>query len=446
MILILLMLVTALDDQNWAKQVEFINAQDKHPFLIAGYGFGKTNTIPKRFSRLWTQDIEMGVESPYLFNVGLKASHNEDVIRPEFESFFNKYDLDWKYYPDKTKSYYKIYQKHYLTQKVHEITIKLLSAERPDKVVGFNATHGNIDEFDVLKFSNARELWVKCLGRVRKVKGGSLSATTTPEGYKFCYWACVRSKYEDYDGRRWLDDKGNEVEREPIARYIQAKTLDNTTLGDDFVDTLKRNLDPKRFKAYTQGIFVNFSAGQVFDYWNESFIKKQDILRGEHYTFWDFGYRNMMYVGFCVVNGNDIHVYDEIGITKKDTGYVSKMALEIRHPNTVFDYCDPAGNQHHSASGDMNDVRIMRENGLNPKWMQSRIVSRIRLINNLHSKGRLTVDPKCKHLIDSFENSVYPDPVNGVYSETPVKDSMYDHARDAFGYFVVNRFHYEVIN
>jgi hypothetical protein len=432
------MKVRAVDNQNWREQEIFINSSHKHPLLVAGLGFGKTNSIPKRFAKLWCDDISKGIESPYLFNVGLKASHNEDVIRPEFESFFSQYDLDWTFYPDRTKYHYKI------KFNGHLVTIKLLSAERPEKIVGFNATHGNIDELDVLTFTKAKELWVKCLGRTRKVTGATLSATTTPEGFKFAHWLCERSKFEDYNGKKYLDDKGYEVTREPVAQYIQASTFSNPTLGDDYIETLRRSLDPLRFEAYTTGKFINFSAGQVFPYFKDDMIQSRSII-GEYYTFWDFGWRNMMYVGFAVVTRDHVHVYDEIGKTHTTTDQMCKLVTEIRNPYTEFDYCDPAGEQHHSASGDYNDVKIMREHGFNPKSKQSTIVSRIRLINNLIAKGRFTIDPKCKHLIDSMRNSVYPEPKNGVYDERPLKDSLYDHARDALGYFLINRFQYEVI-
>jgi hypothetical protein len=91
------------------KQHEFVTTNHPNPVLIAGLGFGKTYSIPVRFSKLWTDLINDGEKNPFLLSVGLTSSHNKTVIRPAFEAFFNKYNLDWKYYPANDEKWYKIY-------------------------------------------------------------------------------------------------------------------------------------------------------------------------------------------------------------------------------------------------------------------------------------------------------------------------------------------------
>ena len=428
------MLVTATVNNNWAKQLEFINSNHTHPAMIAGYGFGKTNAIPKRFARLWTECIDDGIYEPLLFNVGLKASHNEDVIRPEFESFFKAYDLKYQWIADKVKSRYEINFCGY------KVTIKLLSAERPDKIVGFNAHHGNIDEFDVVAANRQYELWRNCLARTRIGKNPSLSITTTPEGYKYAHFLCVRSAYETFEGTK-LDK-----EREPIAQYIKARTASNPTLSDKYIENLRRSLDPDRFIAYTEGIFKNFAAGGVFRYWNDSHIVDLDhkTLYGRYFTFWDFGISNPTYIGFGIVDDENVYIYDEVMVNNKVIDkIIEDYVLPIRHPSTIADYCDPAGNARDGTTG-YGETKVMRSYDLRPKFMSSEITDRIFVINVLMGQGKIKVHSKCRHLIDTFENSVYPEPINGIYDERPVKDGKLDHARDAVGYFFVNYFNHKL--
>lgn len=428
------MKVVASVKNNWKKQVEFIYSNHTHPCLISGYGFGKTNAIPKRFARIWTDLIRKGEKNIVLFNVGLKAAINENVIRPEFEKFFDKYKIRYRWIADKTKSRYEI------KFNGAEIIILILSAERPDKIVGFNAHGGNIDEFDVVLANKQYELWKNCLARTRMGENPTLSITTTPEGFKYAYYLCVRSAFETFSGEKL------EKEIKPIGKYIRAKTSDNTALSNKFIDNLRRSLDPKRFIAYTEGIFKNFAIGQVFNYWDDTYIVDKDHKKefGSYFTFWDFGISNPTYVGFGIVDAENVYIYDEVMVTNKVINeIIEEDVLPIRHSNTIGDYCDPAGNARDGTSG-YGETKVMRSYDLRVKYMQSQIVDRIFIMNVLMSKGKIKVHSKCKHLIDTFVNSVYPDPINGIYDERPVKDGKLDHARDAVGYFFVNYFNYKL--
>lgn len=432
--------VRAKVNDCFEKQYKFIMSDHPHPALIAGLGYGKTHAIPRRFARLWTKAIKEGIKDPVLFNVTLKSSLNKSAIKPAFIQFFKKYQLKYDYKGAQDEQCFIVYFRG------NEVKIYLYSAQKPEDIVSINAIGGNIDEHDVNRVAIQPELWDKCLGRCRVGSNPSLSITTTAEGFKHAYWLCERSKFEDFDGNKWTNDEGKEIVKEPIAEYIQASTHENPFLSPNYIPNLVRSLDPDRAEAYINGTFINFTSGRVFKWFTDDLIQVDD-RRGDLYTFWDFGLRNMMYVGFASVIGNHVHVYSEIGVRGQTTDQVCDTIERdhMRHPETIFDYCDPAGDQHDSSSGDRNDVNIMRKYGFNPRWMQSRIVARTRLINNLHHKKRLTIDPKCKHLIDSMRYSVYPPILNGVADERPEKDNIYDHARDALGYLVINLFRHEAV-
>lgn len=438
--LLVLMNIIATVPSLLKAQHEFVTTDHPNPVLIAGLGFGKTYSIPVRFSKLWTDLIRDGEKEPFLLSVGLTSSHNKTVIRPAFEAFFNHYNLDWKYSPANDEKWYKI------RFNGATVTIKILSAHNPEMIVGFNAHHANIDELDVLPYHKARLVYENVSDRVRIGKNPTLSATTTAEGYKFAYWLCVTSAFLDTEGNEKKDESGNKITTAPLAKYIQGKTKDNPHLSAEYITKLKKMYDTRRFKAYTEGIFLNFARGQVFEFFNDDMIVELDKNRvyGSHYTFWDFGWNNPTYVGFAIIDDNhNIYIYDEIVRRKTVLQDIIKEAKAIRPNNAIFDYCDPAGKQHDQSSGD-TDIMIMRANDLNPKYMASRIPPRIRIINNLLEKGKIKVHPKCKHMINSFRNTVYPEPVNGVYDERPLKDGIHDHASDAFGYLAINHFHYEV--
>lgn len=419
---------------NWKEQIEFIKSDHPHPALVAGLGFGKTNAIPKRFSRLWSEAIKNGVKDPVLFNVTLKSSLNKSVIIPEFKKFLHQYGIEHRFRGSNDEQYFQFMFNG------NEVKIYLYSAQKPEDIVSINSIGGNIDEFDVVKANKQQELWDKCLGRCRVGSNPSLSITTTAEGYKYAHYLCVRSAFETFEGDKI-------PEREPIAQYIRAETASNKTLSPNYIPNLKRSLDPLKFEAYTTGRFINFASGRVFKWWNDAYIAELGDPRGlygSHVTFWDFGVVNPTYVGFAIVDDDDIYVYDEVMVKRElIDDIIENMVLPIRHPLTIADYCDPAGS---AADGTTlyGETDVMMSKGLRPRWRGSEIADRIFIINLLMSKGKIKVNPKCKHLISTFENSVYPEPVNGIYDERPIKDGKYDHARDAFGYFMINHFEHKL--
>lgn len=123
---------------------------------------------------------------------------------------------------------------------------------------------------------------------------------------------------------------------------------------------------------------------------------------------------------------------------------VAENAAAVRHrtpcsPSAVAGtFCDPAGAARSDLTGG-TAVRELAAAGIPTTYRQSGILEGIEKIRAALRSGdgqaRLTLSPKCQHLITAMQCYHYPD---AVASERPVKDGLHDHPIDALRYFFVN--------
>lgn len=432
-------------------QLRFINSDHKHPFFIGGLGVGKSSGIAKRCLNLIQKRHQAGIKA-FIFVASLTSSLANDTVVPEIQSHLEEYNLSYRWVASPDVRKFRVY-----IQDTEHI-IKIVSMDKPEtSFVGYNATDGILDEFDVLPEHKKKLAWKKALGRTRKKfflrdsKGNyllsndgkkltgvpTLAIATTPEYKGFTEYLCVRSAYEDENGKT-LTEK-----REPIAEYIRAETEENPFLSDDYLDTLKLNLDPKRFSAYTKGYFENFQGERVWEYFDEDVHVKDDLAPLPlAFSGWDFGWNDdtAFIIGTMNQRG-DVRIHAEYSTRKTLISDIIDKYKDICNKLNIFpvvDYCDPAGNQHDEKSGTTN-IKAMRSLGLNPKHRQSRIVEGIIIGNNLFNKNRIEIERSCKAFIDMLNNHSYEVEKNGTRSETPLHDKL-SHYSALFRYFCINEF------
>ena len=185
-------------------QLEFIHTVEKFVALVAGFGAGKSFASVLRTMHLMERRNPNGMVLFVSPTYGLA----NDVNIPDFEEFFDTYKVPYRI----KRAEHKII----LTGELKG-QIWFRSGDRPEKIVGFDATDFILDEFDILSLKQQEILWNKVIARIRGCKDSTGAITTTPEGFK--------KTYELF------------VEKE-IGRLIKAKTSANIYLPDDYVDTL----------------------------------------------------------------------------------------------------------------------------------------------------------------------------------------------------------------
>lgn len=108
-----------------------------------------------------------------------------------------------------------------------------------------------------------------------------------------------------------------------------------------------------------------------------------------------------------------------------------------KYQNQVTIYPDPAGSARQHARGE-SDLDIIREHGfkrIKVKRAHSAVADRINAVNRVLKTAsgdvRLFINPKCKHLIDSFEQTLY------IAGSRDVDKSLgVEHSADAAGYCI----------
>jgi hypothetical protein len=130
-----------------------------------------------------------------------------------------------------------------------------------------------------------------------------------------------------------------------------------------------------------------------------------------------------------------IHIIDEIVIYGSNTDeFVQEV--KTRYPqHMITAFPDPSGIQRKSSAGGRTDITILQQAGFQVKYRTSHPLRRDRinavnsLLLNLAGARRLTIDPKCKKVIECLEKQVYKEG-----TQVPDKDQGFDHLNDAIGY------------
>lgn len=399
--------------------------------LIGGFGTGKTYSLCIKVLQQVLFRHAQKVPHIGIYTAPVH-SHFVDVVRPQIETLLDKYKFKWNYHGTD-----KIYTIRIGTIK-HLIHLKSGEQAKQGKIVGINATDCYHDEFDVNKVEVQKKIWESTEARLRDCKDPTQSIGTTPEKLGFTHWLCDRSKFERFDGTRYKQEQCS------IVEYIRAKTIDNIFLKDPigYVNKLKNLYTPKQIQSYLNGFFVNMIGNRVWEYFDEELHVYEKKLTGSIVTGWDFGWNDPFYFFFASIDHTGhVHIFEEYQANKTVTEDIIlnyKARCKKHNVRPIIDYCDPAGNQHHETTG-VSNIEMMEANKLNPVWTSSRIMEGIIIGNNLLHKNRVSVSKNCPLFIQMMINSSYPEPKNGVVSETPVHD-QFSHPESAFRYMCVGEF------
>ena len=362
-------------------QLDYVLSDDKYPFLLGGYGSGKTYGFCMFALRQCSKNAGKTIllaEPTYPMI--------RDVLQPTFELVLRQAGFDYEYSATATK--YRVFWKNGWCDVI------MRSAENFQRWAGLNLAAGGIDEADQLRDDRA---WKMLLSRLRD--GNTLTAfgSGTPEGFKFVY------KY-------WGDNPKDGY------KLIRGRTEDNTMLPEEFINSLKDNYDERLLKSYLNGEFTNLQQGATYYQFSRT-GDKSNVKENKYNSSLpirialDFNVSPMAASIFQTYQQHPyVRVFDEVELHHGGGEEIltERMVQEIKakYPNKEYiAYPDPANQRHTSALSTDHD--ILRQGGfkVRVKPKAPRVIDRVNATNKLCEKN-LIIDPRCKGLITDLEQTV----------------------------------------
>jgi hypothetical protein len=300
---------------------------------------------------------------------------------------------------------------------VNNSRIYLRSGDNPDNLRGVSMDYLVMDEAAMID----QKMWTEVCRPALSDRQGGAMFITTPQGKG-----------------SWIYDLWQGAHGQENYSAFQYTTIAGGNVSPDEIEAARNELDEKSFRQEYEASFETY-AGAIYYNWDSSVhIKKADT---------EFKKNEILHVGmdFNVspivamitrVNGNEISVIDEISMEGSNT---FEMAEELinRYPNNrMWIYPDASG-QARKTSSNTSDHHILRNAGfvLKVKSINPPVKDRIAAINTslkaTDGSVKLTVDPKCRHLIKCISGQTYKEG-----TRIPDKNSNLDHMNDALGYLV----------
>jgi len=386
-------------------QDEFLYSDVRHTGIVAGFGSGKSfvgmlKAVSKKMSY---PGINVAY---YLPTYGLI----EDIAYPGISDVLDAHNVPYT-----------------LNKSLHNFItpfgkIIMRSLQDPSRIIGYEVGYSVIDEADILPTDKMWDVFRKALARNRKKlpdgKVNSLDFVSTPEGFKFLYQFFVKKR----------SDK---------KLLINARTEDNDTLPDDYIEGMMDSYTPEQIEAYLNGQFVNLTTGTVYRNYDRILNHSdREIRKGEVlHIGMDFNITNMNAVVHVIDNAKPIAV-EEI-TSAYDTAEMAGLIKDKYPGHGIVIYPDASG-KNRSTSG-KSDIQILRAAGFTVKtlnknpFVKDRVnAMNLALLNNKGERKYLINGNNCPVYTEALEQQVYK---NGV----PDKKSGFDHVCEAGGYFIFQK-------
>jgi hypothetical protein len=398
-------------------QAKFHSLQCKYPAFVGGFGVGKSETMANQafMDATHSPNALIGLYEPTYDLVRL-------IMAPRMEEKLIDFGVRYKY----NKSENVIYTS---SNQIGDFILRTL--DNPARIVGYQTYRSHVDEIDTLKEDHARDAWNKIIARNRQSIGeGSfnrVSAYTTPEGFRFVY-------------KRWVK------QRSEMYQMIQASTLGNPFLPEDYVDSLRETYPDNLIEAYINGDFVNLSSGTVYPQFsriennsNEEYQQGEKIFIGM-----DFNVGRMCAVVYVQRNGKAhavdefINAYDTPNMINliKQKYWREKSRGEFEKLNDIYVYPDSTGKNRKSVGAGETDISLLKTAGFNvkAKTVNPPVKDRVNAMNAAlcNSKGERVffVNTRvCPLYTENQEQQLYND------RGEPEKDGTED-VNDAGGYYI----------
>lgn len=407
-------------------QYEYVFGSHPRMCICAGYGSGKTYANVMRTLYL----LEKRKGKAFIF-----------YAAPTYDLIYSTYYLELIEALDNYGiQYHEDKQHHNILIDTPELmgTIKLISLEKYKNLIGFTATDGILDEFDVIQADRQEPIWTRALARLRGAENATLSITTTPEGHKLVYKLSKTGK----------------------IMQITACTEDNKSLPDSFIRDLYDCYDEAHIQMYIKGQYVNLAGLRaMYNYREEMLIDpiNQEQIPCNLTVGMDFNVDPFcMTVSYINKDGNKI-TFDEFYIRNAGgaDGYASftdkaMMLLLQRYPNLWYQQnidkdvskiyniviCPDMTGKARETQSNTTDIKILQKYNCHiAGTVNPPVSSRLKIANIAFQKGLWKVTKNCQHLIEDMEMCVTDN-----YGELQKGDKDRTHILDAVTYDVFNEY------
>ena len=384
-----------------------IIADDTHRFkvVVAGRRFGKTHLAIRQLAynaRLPNQEV---------WYVAPSYKQAKMIVWRKLKQRLQ--DLRW------TK---KINENELSITLKNNSTISLKGADNEDSLRGVGLDYLILDEFADID----SEAWFEVLRPTLADRQGSAMFIGTPKG--IANWSYDLYTKSTEDPANWAS--------------FQFTTIQGGNVTEEEIEAARRDLDERTFRQEFLATFETY-AGRIYYAFDRNLniqkcpVDTWDIL----YTGWDFNIDPMSVV-ISVKVGDLLYVVDEVRMYSSNTQEAVEE-VRSRYPKSkIWAYPDPAARARKTvAAGGATDITILQNAGFVVKSPNSHtpVRDRINAVNSrlCDSMGirKLFVSAQCKYTIEGLERHTYKQG-----TQTPDKDSGYDHMMDALGYMVDYQF------
>lgn len=398
--------ITATEPQG-----AFLGMHCKFPAFVAGFGTGKSEVM---CNSALLDSMEGGSDS-----IIAMYEPTYDLVRlilaPRMEEKLTDWGIRYKY----NKSDNIIY-----TSSGQFGDFVLRTLDNPARIVGYESFRAKIDELDTLNMEHAEHAWNKVIARNRQLPrtyksitpkpANTVSVFTTPEGFRFVH-------------DRWV------VKKNPGYEMIQASTLSNPFLPEDYVQSLRDTYPGQLIDAYINGEFVNLTAGTVYyAYDRRKNSSRETIKPGETlYIGQDFNVGHMASTVY-VQRGKVWHAVAEL-VDMFDTPDVVRAITERwkSKGHYIVMYPDASGKNRKSNNASTSDIAQLQQAGfeVRAKSTNPPVKDRVSAMNKALESGMVMINEQaCPVTARCLEQQAYDK--NG----EPDKSGGVDHQNDGTTY------------
>lgn len=319
-------------------------------------------------------------------------------------------------------------------KKVHntDLSVKLINgsmieckgADDPDSLRGVGLYYVVMDEFQDMK----PDTWSKVLRPTLARDKGHAMFIGTPKGFANLYDVHVLG--QDPTKPQW--------------QSWQFPTITSPFIPLEEIEAAKNDMDAKSFRQEFLASFESVS-GRVYHAFDRN-IHIREVEFNPTLPIWigqDFNVDPMSTVIMQPQHNGEVWVVDEIFLRSSNTmevcDEIEKKYWRYMYENTgrnqITIYPDPAGASRQSGRGE-SDLDIFRERGFKAikyRKKHPKVVDRTNAVNRMlmsaSGQSRLFIHPRCKNLIESFDQTIYKEGSSDIDKRPSI-----EHATDALGY------------
>lgn len=310
---------------------------------------------------------------------------------------------------------------------VNNTRIELKGADNPDSLRGVGIHFLVMDEVQDID----PEAWTKVLRPTLASTGGHALFIGTPKAYNFLYELYTLGQNPDNI-------------RTGTWKSWQFPTITSPFIPPEEIDAARADMDAKSFAQEFEASFETMS-GRVYYPFDRN-IHVRPCAFNSQLPIWvgqDFNIDPMSSVILQPQEDGSVFAIDEVVLFGSNT---EEAAEEIerkywRHMKGITLYPDPAGQYRQHARGE-SDLDIFREKGFKRQKFHRKhppIADRVNSVNRMlkaaDGQVRFYVDPRCKSLIQSLEQTIYKPGSRDID-----KDAGTEHSADALGYCIHYQF------